>query len=359
MSSIDENSIEAFRDEFRKISALNPFVGSAATLGAVGGLGGGALGYQRARAEGEGVGASLKRGLKGALVGGSGGALLGAGAAAVRPGMGTSISNFGQRQVHGLTGWTPAEGVRSIGHGAADSAERLQAAHQALGEASHAHAAASFAEKPPGVVGRLLGKKAPVAPTGANLERFQGMNAQQIEEHLGKAKSEHGSALASHAASEKAEQMGLTSLPGYLKSMKNNGVLPTLTAGANQGWAGTSAGSKAMMLGLPALGVAGAVRGADAPDQSGKGKAERIGSVVGDVAGNIVGAPIPFVGGQVLGEGFKRTGGLIGKGVDKVRGHLKPQGAPGTDLTQGTGQASAAEHVMTSRAQGTALEGGV
>ena len=125
-------------------------VGAGAGVGALAGAGiGTAMGYRQARQEGAGRGQALAQGLsragrgavRGALVGGAGLGALQAGG--VAPGLAGSLTRapslvgsaarMGQRQVHGLTGWTPkgfgsAEGLRQIGGGSATAEKALEKA---------------------------------------------------------------------------------------------------------------------------------------------------------------------------------------------------------------------------------------
>lgn len=278
----------AFRDELRKQAALHPALGSGATLGALGGVLAGGHRYLQAKARGdEDAGRqALGAGAKGALIGAAGGAALGG----ISPnGWGKSVSDFGQRQVHSLTGWTPKEGIRSIGGGAAGTKARLDAAHAA------------------GETGEI-------------------------------AKAEKA-----HAAAERLEGMGATSLPGTIKAMGTRGVLPVAHAGLEEQLTGAPAWQKAMVLGLPAAGLYGALKGPSVNEQ-GQGRGERIGQQIGSAVGGVTGSLIPVTGNIIASE----AGGAIGKGmgkvVDRVRGRISPAQNP-TDPLLSSGQ-HATETVM-------------
>jgi hypothetical protein len=286
MLSLSEPLVLAFRDELRKQAALNPALGAGATLGALGGLATGGFRYMQAKARGDEDAGSqaLGAGAKGALIGAAGGAALGG----LSPkGLGKSVSDFGQRQVHSMTGWTPKgstpkEGLRSIGGGAANTAERLQAAHAA------------------GDVGEI-------------------------------AKAEKA-----HAAAEHLESMGATSLPGVVKAMGRHGVLPVAHAGLKEQLSGAPAWQKAMVLGLPAVGMYGALKGPSV-NERGQGRGEQIGQQIGSAVGGVAGSLIPITGNIIAGE----AGGAIGKGVgrvvDRVRGRVSPAQNP-TDPLLSSGQ---------------------
>ena len=309
----------AFQDELEKLGGLNPMVGSAALLGGVSGLGTGYLGYRKAKAEGATTGQALGHGLQSGAVGAAGGAALGAGLAHVAPNVGKELSNFGQRQVHGLTGWTPAEGLHSIEHGAHDATKRFNDAH-----------VKSILEASP-----------------ENLKNLENTRKGM------------------HAAQE-AERMGITSLPGIAKSVKEHGLMNTVRAGAAEQLHGTTAATKAMMLGLPAIGIAHSALSREDSDPN-AGKGERIGRAVGNVVGNLAGGPLPVIGQTVIGGAAEGAGKMVGRGIDRLRGvrpGVRPApavqaatGATSTDLTNGQGNVRH-EVEMSPRYSGTAMEGG-
>jgi len=273
--------------------AMQAGLGTGLGLGLLGGGVAGALSegkrqYDSARQSGQGVLGAAGHSLGGALVGGlhgaGKGALLGAGAGALAGAAAPTqllrgtralsqvkntvgeAANFGQRQVHGFTGWRPGGSVKSI--------ERIG------GGAAEARGALDKAVK--------------------------GGDAAAIS----KAQSTLG-------AAEKAQSMGLTSLPGVAKSVKNNGLLPTVAAGAKEQWNGSSKKMKALMVGLPAASVVNTLRKGET--ENGQGKGERIGRTLGGALGYSM-APLALGAGTALGMGLERTGGLVGKGIDKLRG---------------------------------------
>lgn len=285
-------------------NAMGAGLGSGLGLGLgagalVGGARGGKDAYEAARERGSSApGAALSAlggGLGGAVRGAGKGAIIGAGSGlalgAASPSkvlsstkllsrMGNSLgslSNFGQRQVHSVTGWKPG--------GAASSVERIGAG-------------AAPARRELAALGKDLSSGAGV-PVG---------KLQQASKSL--------------AAADKAQEMGLTSLPGYAKSMKTNGVLPTAAAGLKSQWASAGGKGKALMVGLPAL---AAVNAARAPEGDGApGRAERVGRVVGSTVGGLA-APLSLTGSLALSTALERAGGAAGKGVDKLRGKRSVQ----------------------------------
>ena len=294
------------------LHGLQAGLGSGLGLGAAGGAAVGALhggykNYRTAREQGatagQAAGAAVGGGLGGMVSGATKGALLGAGTGALagtlkprllsdtarslaeRKGRVGGVARFGQRQVHSVTGWMPSTApgsvvhpVESIGAGAAGPRKELQ----------------SVMEK------AYLGR--------GNLKHLD--NAQ--------------SAL---AATEKAQNMGLTSLPGIAKSIKNNGLGATTSAGLAAGWKGTGPGMKSLMVGLPAMEVAHAFRKHDPNDPDKRGTGEAIGSTLGSTLG-MMAAPLSLTGGALLSGGLQRAGGAMGKGVDRLTGRRKPQGQP-------------------------------
>ncbi len=343
--------MEAFYAEMAKVAAfpeaLMSHLRRAGTRNAVGagigggfglGLGagaaaGGSLGakraYEGARERGAGVpGAVLSAvggGLGGAIRGAGKGALIGAGAGALAgaatptrilaasrglqklDNVAGTLNNFGQRQLHSLTGWKPGGAARSverIGAGAAPARRELSAALKAgdPGEVAHAQ--------------KALG------------------------------------------AAEKAQGMGLTSLPGYARSVRDNGLLPTAAAGLRSQWDASGAKGKALMVGLPALSVASAARQSDG---EGPGRGERIGKIVGGTLGGVA-APLSLAGSLALSAGLERAGGAVGKVVDRRRGRAsqrpevpqEPSRPPASEPGD-TGQ-HAVEHVYGTGFNGGGLE---
>lgn len=344
-------ALYALRDELRKEAAGTLMMGALGTprvhaalggAGALGGIGaaGGALigagvegvkGYRAARQEGAGVGSALGSGAGAALGGAQHGAMVGGAAGLAAGGLGGlaapgrmesarqaltgagagvgAVARFGQRQVHAITGWRPGadtSSIRSIGAGAHNAQEALSGA---VDKANQLHAA--------GTAGKELD------------HAVRGVDA----------------AKASYGAAYRAERMGITSAPGYVKSMKDNGVLPTMAAGAREQWHGMSPGWKALMVGAPVAETINAVR---TPDQEGgPGKGERVArGLAGAVAGATMGT-IPMTTGNVLQQGISRAAGLGGRAYDRFR---RPSFEQSADAS--AGQVVPAERHMSENAQG-------
>jgi len=290
---------------------------------AFGGATGGKAQYDLARQRGQGVLGAVGHGAGGALVGavrGAGvGAAVGAGAGALAGAAAPTqllrgtralsqvkntvgeAANFGQRQVHGFTGWRPGGSVKSI--------ERIG------GGAAEARGALDKAVKGGDSVA------------------------------VGKARDTLG-------AAEQAQAMGLTSLPGVARSMKNNGLLPTVAAGAKEQWKGSSNKMKALMVGLPAVSVANTLRNGETAN--GQGKAERVGRTLGGALGYTM-APLSLGASTALGAGLERTGGLVGRGIDALRGK-RPQVPQEPTPPPATAPGDTGQHVAE-RVYGTGFTG--
>lgn len=284
MSRFHEEAFLAFRDELHKEAlaselsrslsylarpgvrkAVGGGVGSGAGIGAAIGATGGALSgakdaYTEARESGAGRGQSALHAAGGALRGAAGGgakglaagALVGGAAGLARPAqtLGASkalgaldspfgsAARFGQRQVHGLTGWTPG-GSKSV------DALRL----------------------------------------GAN---------------------------------EDVKAMGLTSVPGIAKALKEHGPAKVLKTSL-KGQFDASPSSVALNLGVPALALAGS---AMAPEkENGPGRGERAGRALGALGGMaLVPSGIPMAAAAATGMAAERAGAFGGKVIDRIRG---------------------------------------
>lgn len=363
MFRISDVALLAFRDEFRKEAAslrdvlANPrmqgALGGAGALGgvgaAVGALGGagiqGVRAYRAAREEGADVRGSLLRGAGGALGGaqrgGTIGAVLGAGAGAlggaVSPGAAEGVrqaltgtkggvgaaARFGQRQVHAVTGWKPVPGdnssIRQIGAGAQGAADRLKGT---VDQANKLHG---------------------VGASGRSLDKAVGA----VE-----------GARKGYGAAVRSEQMGLTSLPGYAQSMKEHGVLPTMSAGFKEQWHGMSPAWKAVMIGAP---LAEAAHQAATPDQEGgPGKGERVAKGLAHaVVGSTMGAIPMTASNMLLSPMAGGVGGAVGKGIDFVR-RRRPQQQQPQQYTPAevSGQVLPTERHMSENAAGRPFEVG-
>lgn len=354
MLEMNEHVLEALRGELKvafspRVSSMLGALGSGAGVGAAAGAVGGAVlkggkAYHDARQDGAGVGDAVTSGLlhagggvvrgalTGAAIGGAGGAMLGH----VRPEMAERFrqaasklpgGQFGQRQVHTLTGWKPQGGLGEIGHGAAPRLGVLRAAEKGAIDAKGG-----------------VDNRGRVAKT---VDKVLGRSA------VDRANKGVDSARDAYSAGRKAEDMGLTSIPGYAKSLvKHPGA--TLKASLNDQWKGMSPGMKALTVGAPALELAGAARG-PAVDENGKTRGERIGRGLAGTAGGMLLSPLTMSGQILAGTALSGAGGAAGRLASK-----RPK-APGIvhaagqspDLTADNGQAVAGERQISDRAAGS------
>lgn len=259
-------SMHYFHDELRKLAAAPHILPAAASkalmsAGALGGVGagvgaglgalaGGVRGYRAARQEGAGVLDSVRAGGGQALQGGLLGAGVGAGVGGLAGAVGSRMSpdkmeairskltersglaRFGQRQIHGLTGATNADGLKGLGM---DSEHRKATLDQLKGS----------------------------APTANRWEQFRGKTPEQV---AARHRDDISRASEGLAAARRAEAMGLTSLPGIARSAVN-APLDTARAALDHQLKGTDAGTQGLTLGLSGLGVGMAARSQEGDQQ--------------------------------------------------------------------------------------------
>ncbi len=197
-----------------------------------------------------------------------------AGAGRLAQGVGQSLGNFGKRQLHGLTGWTPrgfhnTKGIEEIGAGAAGSRAW--------------HAGARGAEK-----------------------------------------TRAASAL---DANVRAQEAGHTSIPGLVSSFVKDPKGAAKKAW-NQQWDGTSRWEKALLVGAPAAGLAMDTASADDGQ-----KGERMGAGIASTAAGLATGGLGFVPGMVATTAAGYVGSKAGKQVDKLRG--KVQAPPNPEDAKG------------------------
>lgn len=288
-----------FGDELEKIAGLAEFVaknkgalgtagaflGHGAAIGAgIGGLHGAYKGYEDARDQGAGVGGALGMGalsgLGGAASGGTRGALIGAGVGGalgtLRPGAADSVrkalsstesrfgalGRFGQRQMHGLTGLKPEEGLSSDAiRGGSWGTERA-------------------------------------ANAAAGTPRFDKANDL-------------------HKLQKKVTEGDLDNLPGIVGALRGDKRLEAMKTLGKHNWKNADTFTR-LSVGGAALGIGAA---AAMPEQEGgPGKGESIGRSVGGLAGGVVGSALPLFPGQLAMQAGSGAGTRVGKAVDWLRG---------------------------------------
>jgi hypothetical protein len=281
--------------------------GGAGVGSVVGGTAGagieGVRGYQQAKEQGktteEALAAGIGKGMVGGAAGAAGGALLGAGGGALasrsqkakdiagQVGAGKwnplgAISRGAKRQLHGLTGYADKQQLRAMKGGASDAVQENLEAGQALSAAAK--------------------KGNPKA--------------------MAKAEKELARTQKGQAAAEKAEEMGLYSIPGYAKSMAKN-PLETLRAGAAEQWHTAPAWQKALMVGSPAAAVGGELM--TPTEKGGPGKGERVGKELLSEAA-LMASPLPIGAGMLAGAAIGQGGKYLGRGVDYAANKLRGAG---------------------------------
>lgn len=340
MFDLSDAVLLAMQDELHKEAALASRLKNIGSLGGIGsmlGAGGGALlggvrGYNRTPEEGGGgIGGAISGAARGGLLGGAVGGLSGGvagglakkefGHLAQGEGALASASRFGQRQVHGFTGMlTPSE-VEGVRGGAYTAKQHLEAASKARQTASDdvVHGPAA----PPGMLrqaGERVGLLKPQTPEGRLAARVKG----------------EGQATKAHDAASRAQAMGLTSIPGYLKSMKNNGIGKTLATSAEE-QIRTQPIVTGMAAGIPLA------AGMLAKPKDGEGRGEAVGEAVGGAVGGVAGGMLP-IGGQIAaGAAASRIGSWAGRGIDRLHGR-RLHNAPTPTI-----EPTDAQHIPTER----------
>lgn len=341
MPKIPEEMLLAFADELEKqadlagtmatglrsarsfLGSQGGAIGAGAGLGAAaGGLAGAGLGarrdYQQAREQGLSRGQAAIMGLggamkgvgkgatRGAMVGGGLGALSGARGQDLATrlsgmgGVGSALgapARFGQRQLHGLTGWTPKEGLESIRAGTWGAQNRLDQAKEMWERAS-------------GSVGKV---RAPGAAKGMAREVLD-PKALKVREA---ARKEYELAQQHFNAVQDSVRHGMTNLPGMAKALAGPNRLEAIKAGVGAGWHGDTAKMKALNVAMPLAMGAGMV--AMAPKEQ---RGETIGREALNTAAGLISpmTVMPTLAGQALSRGASAVGRTLGKGYDYARG---------------------------------------
>lgn len=332
----------AFNDELEKVGAPAGILqrlgqralagGSTAALGGTAGAGLGALaggvkGYRQAKEQGgSGLAGALAGGMRGAALGGGLGAAAGGAGGmlagkrgiqharqmAKREGALGAISRFGQRQVHGVTGALPggfrsrSAAVRSIGAGGADISKRLSETGKSLRTAK--------------------------GPARKKL-MAQRQSLRKAEQHA-----------------RKAEELGMTSVPGFFRTMATGKGIEGMKATLGQQWHGSpSVGGKLMTFGMPAGFMAAEAARKSQPGESSRGA--RAAQSFVDMAPYTLTA-MPLAGATLLGTGLSAGGKAVGRLLRRKR-PAEPPPYP----EEAEGQAAPAERIESPSVQGRLPEG--
>lgn len=121
---------------------------------------------------------------------------------------------------------------------------------------------------------------------------------------------------------------------GIENAGKAVGAFATPVQSAKAGWKMSVTDFKKMGPGMKALMGLGLVSSAaeiapkNDPMGSGRSRLNRGITGVGDQVGGLIGAPFGLAGGLVGSQVGRKAGGLVGKGVDRLRGYQAPQSSP-------------------------------
>ena len=306
MLDLSDAVLTAFRDELRKEAGLADTLKNVGSLGGVGamlGAGGGAVlggvrGYQQAQEQGQsGLSGVAGGALRGGVLGGAAGGLAGgvAGGLAKKdygqllehPVLGAG-ARFGQRQVHGVTGMLTPDEIGKVRGGATSARKALDAAR----------------------------------PAGSS-------SVPRLEK--------------AHAAASDAQRMGLTSIPGYVKSLAKHPIDTLRTSAKEQ--IHSAPLMTAATVGMPVA------AGVLAPHREDEGLGERAGRITGGVAGSLAGGVMPLGGQLAASAGAERIGAWAGRGADRLRGR-RPHNGPTPTLEPAEAQHMPTERVMSPAAMG-------
>jgi hypothetical protein len=243
-----------------------------------------------------------------------------AGVARAIPG---TLGRFGKRQVHALTGWTPKAGIQSIRGGAYEATQRLGKARAAVAPGS-AGASPRFTDK---VLRRTPEKVHTRAVAAGHKELVSAQRA--------------------HASAQKAESMGLTSLPGYVKALKTHGVGSTMKSGFKEQWDSMGPAGRGLMLGFPTVGAGSEVMRESKPGEA--GRFSRAGTRLGEMAYMM--GPVPIAGQVAAQTVLSGSGKHVGSLFDKRPVKAKNTMAPST-LDPAGGEAEPGDRIISDRASG-------
>lgn len=274
----------------------------------IGALGGGLLGRHAAPEDQKNLGT-----VRGAILGGIGG--LGAGQFATKAGRGEALQ-FGQRQLHGATGYMPGRGL--FGRGVegkqltgSDRVKALEGMGFKFTKGKDMKSALKESEKEvsKGVISGIMPK---------GVQKFW--------------TKRHASA---ELARRRAAEAGMTSIPGLLKGYAGRGL--PVAGKALTPWQAAKTNLKApgiaMGVGVPALMTAQSL--------SEYGQTGDTGQLVGSLAGNVAlgaGGALPLAATMGLGSAVGGAGRLAARGVSRARDALVNRPVAQPPVEQPVGQ---------------------
>jgi len=278
---------------------LKKQAGVSARWGNVIGAGLGALGgglYGRSTApEGAETGGAIGGALKGAVVGALGGQF------ATKAGQGEAL-RFGQRQLHGMTGYLPGRGILGTKGQALAPTDRLKALEGIGFDFQHGSKKQIQKRMAEGVAKGKITKYLP-----QNVQNFM-------------ASRQASSALANRQLAEE----GMTSIPGLARGYTRGGASGKVTP-----WQATkmnlTAPGLAMGVGIPGLMSYQAVK-----EYRETGDKRRLASNLAGNAGFALGGALPMTAMMGLGAAGGAAGNLIGRGVEAISPSHAPAVPPGS-----------------------------
>ncbi|WP_394831729.1 hypothetical protein LVJ94_34970 [Pendulispora rubella] len=357
------------------VARAAPVLKNVGSLGGVGALGGAATGagygilreYARAgdgpKRRGQRASPSLQRllveGIRGAGTGAMVGGALGAGAGALARGNLSTLADrgdpvgaaarFGLRQVHGLTGVLRPEELEWARGGAYDARRALQ---KAILRRPEGHGAIRFGldalTQPPMAHGdSAVGRRA--AEWGAAFNRDLKEHAEGLAQKTMR-DPEVRRAQKAFRSAEDAQNLGLTSIPGYIRAVldKNVGLGKAVGTSIREQFHNQPRALTTLGIVPPAVGLAGAIVNKTPKDGQGRGRVERGLGSAADLAGGLVTGAMPIGAGQLVSSGLRRVGSLVGRGIDRLHAPSKRPATPPPEASPG--QSLPLERVTSARA---------
>jgi len=250
-----------------------------AGLGAIGG----GLHGSRTAAPGEETGGAVR----GALLGAGAGAL--GGQFATKAGRGEAL-RFGQRQLHGMTGYLPGRGILGAKGPALSPKDRLKALEGMGFEFQHG-------------TKKQLQKHMTQEVAKGKITKYLPQNIQNFM-----ASRSASSALATRQAAEE----GMTSIPGLARGYMRGGVSGKVTP-----WQATKMNLKAPGLAM-GVGIPAAMSAQSIKEYRETGDRRQLASNLAGNAGFALGGALPITAMMGLGAAGGAAGRLIGRGAEAI-----------------------------------------
>jgi len=220
----------------------------------------------------------------------------------------------GGAALHGLLG-AGGGAIRGAGYGAlagagAGAFSKLDTSKLTAGEGL-IHSAARSGQRQ---VHALTGMLTPGELEGVRGGAFDARKALETARGL----PHEAKAQKAFTAADTAQHMGLTSVPGYLRALKDRPVSEVLGASAREQYHGMHPALGAVMVGLPAASAVGTLANKESP--TGPGKGEELGRNLGGAVGGVMGGMMPVGGAEVMNRLGTGAGAGVGRVIDRIRG---------------------------------------